>query len=118
MVTVEQICDEFPEFRRAGHDLIAAKLADALMLTASTFGSWSAHTRAEGDAYVHSIAADPPHTVRDLYVKYLTASLLVLTPAGEFARLDPRNEPDGARSIYERQCNQLMARLQPLAMVL
>jgi len=51
-------------------------------------------------------------------VKYLTAELLVLTPAGEFARLDPSKEPDGARSIYERRRMELDRNYNPLAMVL
>ena len=51
-------------------------------------------------------------------VKYLAAELLVLTPAGEFARLDPSKEPDGARSIYERRRLEIDRSYNPLGMVL
>jgi hypothetical protein len=35
-------------------------------------------------------------------VKYYALELVALSPGGEFARLDPSKEADGARSIYER----------------
>jgi hypothetical protein len=96
MVTVEHIIEEFPEFARASSDLVRAKLADADVLT----------------------SADYPAGLRDMRVKYLTAELLVLSPSGEFARLDPSKEPDGARSIYERRRIDIDRAALPQAMVL
>lgn len=97
MVTVSQIYDEFPEFGRCAHALVSAKLADAERMTASDYAEVE---------------------VRDIRVKYLTAELLVLSPAGEFARLDPSKEPDGARSIYERRRLELDRSYTPLVVAL
>jgi hypothetical protein len=96
MVTVEQIYDEFPEFARTSRALVQAKLSDAELLTGGDYAAES----------------------RDMRVKYLTVELLVLSPGGEFARLDPSKEPDGARSIYERRRLELDRSFLPLAMVL
>ncbi len=95
MSSVDQLFREFPEFARVGTDLLAAKLADAERLT----------------------ALDYPAELRAVRVKYLAAELLVLSPAGEFARLDPSKEPDGACSLYERQRLQIDRGAFPLVMV-
>jgi hypothetical protein len=95
-ITADQLFSEFPEFARVGTGLLAAKLRDAERLT----------------------AVDYPAELRDIRVKYLAAELLVLSPAGEFARLDPSKEPDGARSLYERQRMQIDRGAYPLAMVI
>jgi hypothetical protein len=94
-VTVDQMLDHFPEFKRASFALISGKLADA-------------------DAM---IAADVPSPQREALVKYQAAALLALSPGGEFARLDPTKESDGARSLYERQLLALQ-RAQYLPMVI
>lgn len=96
MVSVENIYDEFPEFARANAELVRAKLAEAEL----------------------RVSADYPTDWRDMRVKYKTAELLVLSPSGEFARLDPSKEPDGARSIYERQGNIIDREAIPMAMVI
>ena len=80
-VSVEQLRSEFPEFAHTNEALLAAKLADATaMLNAHAFG----------DTHDHA-------------VKYMAAHLVALSPNGEFARLDPNEESDGARTLYERQ---------------
>ena len=80
-VTVEQIRAEFPEFVRTNEGLISAKLADArAMLNETAFGE-----------------------THDQAVKYMAAHLVALSPGGEFARLDPNEQEDGARTLYERQ---------------
>lgn len=94
-VSVGQFYAEFTEYASVGYDLVAAKLADAEQLTGPDFGS-----------------------ERDLRVKYFAAELLALSPYGEFARLDPSKEPDGARSIYERRRLEIDRSYTPLAMVL
>lgn len=81
-VTADIIRDQFPELAKAAPELIESKLADAEALTAAT------------------ISPDP--AFRDQVVKYLTAHLIALSPRGEFARLDPKKEPSGASTIYER----------------
>jgi len=63
-------------------------------------------------------AADYPAALRDYRIKYLVAELLVLSPSGEFARLDPSKEPDGARSIYERRRREIDRQAHPMAMVI
>lgn len=81
MVTVEQLRAEFPEFAGADTGLLQGKLADAqAMLHVSAFGE-----------------------MHDQAVKYMAAHLVALSPNGEFARLDANEEPDGARTLYERQ---------------
>jgi hypothetical protein len=87
-VTAADIRSEFPELARVSDPVLEAKLADAEAMTAADY------------------SPDSP-ALRELRVKYLTCELLVLTPFGEFARLDPTKEPDGARSLYERQRLQL-----------
>jgi hypothetical protein len=80
-VTVSQLLEEFPEFKRCAPPLVAAKLRDAEAFT----------------------SADYPTPLREQRVKYMACELLALSPGAEFARLDPNKEPDGARSLYERQ---------------
>jgi len=108
-VTVSQFYVEFPEFARVKHELVAAKLADAEARVALDISGANPVVQPDG-TYI-----DP---ARDMLVKHLLASLLVLTPSGEFARLDPKKEPDGARSIYERTFNQLQASYNILAIAL
>lgn len=85
MVTVEQIKAEFPEFANTSDALVSAKLSDAYgQLYAGTWG-----------------------TAYDQAVKYQACHLLACSPNGEFARLDPRKEPDGATTLYERRFNEL-----------
>lgn len=84
-MSVEQFRAEFSDLARASDALIAAKLVDAEVMTAADY---------------------PPH-LREQRVKYLAAELLVLSPYGEFARLDPNKEPDGSRSLYERLRREL-----------
>lgn len=108
-VTVEQFYVEFPEFARVKYELIAAKLADAEARISLDISGANPVAQPDGTML---------DTTRDMFVKNLLASLLVLTPSGEFARLDPSKEPDGARSIYERTFNQLQASYNILAMVL
>ena len=80
-VSVEQFRLEFPEFVNANEGLLAGKIADATaMLNASAFG-----------------------TMHDQAIKYMAAHLVALSPNGEFARLDPNEQNDGARTTYERQ---------------
>jgi hypothetical protein len=80
-VSVEQLRDEFPEFAHTNEGLLAGKIADAsAMLNAHAFGD-----------------------VHDQAVKYMAAHLVSLSPGGQFARLDPNEEEDGARTLYERQ---------------
>lgn len=83
-----QMLVEFPEFKRADIALVQAKLAEADLVTAADY------------------AASQPGA-RAVRVKYLAAELMALSPGAEFARLDPKKEPDGARSIYERRRRQL-----------
>jgi hypothetical protein len=85
VVTVEQIKAEFPEFANTSDSLIAAKIADAYGQLYPT--SW-------GTGY-------------DQAVKYQACHLIACSPGGEFARLDPNKEPDGATTLYERYYNQL-----------
>jgi hypothetical protein len=86
---------EFPEFRRCDPALVAAKLRDAETLT----------------------APDYEPVTRAVRVKYLACELLALSPAAEFARLDPTKEPDGACSLYERQRKQVdRANSYPIAL--
>lgn len=87
-LAVSDITDSFPELARAGNALIAVKLEEAEAATAQDFASDTG--------------------LRDLVVKYETAHLVAMSPSGEFARLDPNKEPDGARSIYERQLKQFI----------
>jgi len=96
VVTVEQVYNEFPEFARTNSDLVRAKIADAELDT----------------------AADYPAGLRDYRIKYLACELLVLSPSGEFARLDPSKEPDGSRSIYERRRREIDREAHPMAMVI
>lgn len=98
-----QIANEFPEFAKVSPALISAKLRDADALTAADFGVGSLTPEF---ALMFGAAGGNPN-LRELRVKYLTCELLVMSPAGEFARLDPSKEPDGARSIYERQRLQI-----------
>jgi hypothetical protein len=79
--SVDELVSEFPEFARCPAALIAAKLADAERLT----------------------AVDYEPITRPVRVKYLACELLALSPAAEFARLDPSKERDGACSLYERR---------------
>jgi hypothetical protein len=88
MTSAAQIVIEFPEMAAASSALLSAKLADAEQLTAADYGG------------------DNP-ALRALRVKYLALELVVQSPGGEFARLDPNKEPDGARSLYERQRLQI-----------
>lgn len=83
--SADELVSEFPEFKRCDPALVAAKLADAETLT----------------------AVDYEPTTRAIRVKYLACELLALSPAGEFARLDPNKEPDGCCSLYERQRLQI-----------
>ena len=113
MVTVSQIYDEFPEFERCKRGLVAAKLRDAEALTASTYSGGNPVETFMPDGTIVLVDA-----AREMRVKYLCAELLVMSPAGEFARLDPSKEPDGARSIYERRRLELDRSYTPLAFVL
>jgi hypothetical protein len=79
-VTTADIVTEFPEVANAPSAVLTARLADAERLTALDY--------------------DP--ALRDMRVKYYALELVALSPGGEFARLDPSKESDGARSIYER----------------
>lgn len=80
-VSAEQLRAEFPEFANTDLGLLNGKIADATaMLSASAFGDQ-----------------------HDQAVKYMAAHLVALSPGGEFARLDPSKEEDGARTLYERQ---------------
>jgi hypothetical protein len=80
-VTVDQIKAEFTEFANTDAQLVSSKIADATaMLNAIAFG----------ERY-------------DFVTKYLACHLVALSPGGEFARLDPNKEPDGARTLYERE---------------
>lgn len=115
MVTVEQLFVEFPEFARTAYSLVAAKLADAEALTAASYSGANPIPVPDNTSPTGTLLVD---TARDMRVKYLAAELLVLTPAGEFARLDPSKEPDGARSIYERRRLELDRSYNPLGMVL
>ena len=79
-VSVEQLRSEFPEFANTNSGLLAGKIADATaMLSAAAFGE-----------------------LHDQAVKYMAVHLVALSPGGEFARLDPNEEADGARTLYER----------------
>jgi len=108
-ITVQQFYAEFPEFARVKYELVAAKLGDAEARIALDISGANPVKLPDGTSY------DP---TRDLFVKYLTAATLALAPVGEFARLDPSKEPDGARSIYERTFNQLQAAYNVLALVI
>lgn len=99
-----QIANEFPEFAKISAELIAAKLRDADAMTAADYGVGA--LTPEFSLLFGSAASGNPN-LRELRVKYLACELLVLSPAGEFARLDPSKESDGARSLYERQRLQL-----------
>lgn len=79
-VSTADIVAEFPEVANAPSAVLTSRLADAERLTSLDYDSAS----------------------RDMRVKYLALELVALSPGGEFARLDPSKEPDGARSIYER----------------
>ena len=89
--TAAAIKTAFPELNRAPDPVVEAKLADAERATATDFAS---------DA-----------TLRDQYVGYYTAHLISQSPYGEFARLKPDKEPDGASSIYEREMKHLVSAL-------
>ncbi len=80
-VTAAQIKAEFPEFVNTDAGLITAKIGDATAMLSEA---------ALGDRYDHT-------------VKYLACHLVALAPGGEFARLKPEKEPDGARTLYERE---------------
>lgn len=88
-MTVDQIKAEFTEFSNTDSALITAKIDDATaMLNAVAFG----------ERY-------------DFVTKYLACHLVALSPGGEFARLDPNKEPDGARTLYEREYLRLLRSL-------
>lgn len=85
-VTPDQIKAEFPEFVNTSSELLAGKIADATgLLNESAFG----------DLY-------------DQAVKYKACHLIAVSPSGEFARLDPSKEPDGASTLYERHYLRLL----------
>lgn len=84
-VTVEQIKAEFQEFANTSDALIAAKISDAY-----------------GQLYPIGWGSN-----YDQAVKYKTCHLIACSPGGEFARLDPNKEPDGATTLYERRYNEL-----------
>jgi hypothetical protein len=108
-VTVQQFYVEFPEFARVKYELVSAKLADSEARVALDISGANPVLQPDGTML------DP---ARDMFVKYLTAATLALSPGGEFARLEPNKEPDGARSIYERTFNQLQASYNVLAMTI
>lgn len=87
-LTIQNFKDAFPELARSGDTVIGAKLADAERYVALGFGDDAA--------------------VRDQAVSYWAAHLVALAPGGEPLRLDPNKDPDGARSIYERQFNEFL----------
>lgn len=141
MVTTEHIFAAFPEFRRADPLLVAHKLYEAELQIAPDYGSSACAcdgAMSENALRLYALLEPrdptfpPPdplaplvrpqpatqQAIRDMVVSNLTAALLVLTPAGEFARLDPRREPDGARSIYERRVNELHASFLPRVLAL
>jgi len=85
-VTVEQLRSEFPEYAHTDSGLLAGKIADATaMLNPSAFGA-----------------------LYDQAVKYMACHLVALSPSGEFARLDPKDQDDGARTTYERQYQRIL----------
>ena len=84
-VTVDQIKAEFPEFANTSDVIISAKIADA---------SGQLYPSGWGASY-------------DQAVKYQSCHLIACSPGGEFARLDPNKEPDGASTLYERRYNAL-----------
>jgi hypothetical protein len=96
MVTVEQIKAEFTAFKNTSDELIAYKIADAYAQFYP--GGWAVGSY-------------------DQAVKYQTCHLLACEPGGEFARLDPNKEPDGATTLYERRLNQLQQSSVVAAMV-
>ena len=79
----------FPEFRGQDSAIIAACLDDAA-------------------ARIH---ADRYGEQADTAVLYLAAHLLATSPYGEFARLDPKKEPDGALTVYERELRRIREQL-------
>lgn len=85
-VTVEQIKTEFPEFANTSDVIISAKISDA---------SGQLYPSGWGASY-------------DQAVKYQACHLIACSPGGEFARLDPNKEPDGATTLYERRYNELL----------
>jgi len=85
-VTVEQIKTEFPEFANTSDVIISAKISDA---------SGQLYPSGWGASY-------------DQAVKYQACHLIAYSPGGEFARLDPNKEPDGATTLYERRYNEML----------
>jgi len=85
-VTVEQIKTEFPEFANTSDVIISAKISDA---------SGQLYPSGWGASY-------------DQAVKYQACHLIARSPGGEFARLDPNKEPDGATTLYERRYNEML----------
>jgi hypothetical protein len=143
MVTVEHIFAAFPEFRRADPLLVAHKLYEAELQIAPDYGASACAGAFDAGMSENALRLyklleprdptfPPPdplaplvrpqpsaqQAIRDMVVSNLTAALLVLTPAGEFARLDPNKEADGARSIYERRVNELHASFLPRVLAL
>jgi hypothetical protein len=93
-VTVAQIVAEFPEFANTDSGLIQAKIEDASELLDAT---------AFDDDF-------------DEAVKYMTCHLIAVSPSGEFARLDPSKETDGASSTYERHYRRIALKISgPMA---
>lgn len=81
--------ERFPEFRSQDSALIASCIEEAsARLDASYFG-----------------------TRIDSAVGQLAAHLIAVSPFGEFARLDPRKEPDGCLTIYDRELKRMRCEL-------
>lgn len=88
-VSVDQLRAEFPEFANTDSGLIQAKIDDAIA---------QLNDDAFGDDF-------------DAAVKYLACHLIAVSPSGEFARLDPTKETDGASSTYERFFKQIARKI-------
>ena len=79
--TVATMRVRFPEFEQTESGLLASKLEEAEARTNRTLYG-------EGRA--------------DTAVLLLAAHLVAMSPYGEALRLNPKQEPDGACSLYER----------------
>lgn len=61
----------------------------------------------DAEAQVNSVAYGDNG---DLAVKYMAMHLVAMAPFGQNLRLDPKKEPDGAMTLYQRLLNGLQKR--------
>ena len=87
-VTAASIKAEFKEFENTDSAILDARIADADALLRGGTVEW-------GDKY-------------DQAVKYKACHLVCLSPSGEFARLKPKEDPDGETTLYERHFQALL----------